>query len=125
MLTQPTTADSLTTKSSNWKACLSEPDIELRRLRAEKARRNLHEFVVQSWFILEPGTPFVDGIHVEAICLHLQAVSEGRIANLIINVPPGHAKSLLTAVFWPAWVWIDNPQIRWLFASYAADTECA
>ena len=93
MLTQPTTADSLTTKSSNWKACLSEPDIELRRLRAEKARRNLHEFVVQSWFILEPGTPFVDGIHVEAICLHLQAVSEGRIANLIINVPPGHAKS--------------------------------
>jgi len=39
---------------------------------------------------------------------------------LIINVPPGHAKSLLTAVFWPAWVWIDNPQTRWLFASYSA-----
>ena len=70
--------------------------------------------------MLEPATPFLQGLHVEAICQHLQAVTEGRIGNLIINVPPGHAKSLLTAVFWPAWVWIANPQTRWLFASYSA-----
>jgi len=55
---------------------------------------------------------------VHAICEHLQAVTEGRIRNLLINVPPGHAKSLLAAVFWPAWVWIDHPQARWLFSSY-------
>jgi predicted phage terminase large subunit-like protein len=24
-------------------------------------------------------------------------------------------------VFWPAWVWISQPEIRWLFASYAAE----
>jgi hypothetical protein len=54
--------------------------------------------------VLEPSTPFVDGLHIQAICLHLQAITEGRLAHLIINVPPGHAKSLLTAVFWPAWV---------------------
>jgi len=120
MPTLPTTPDSPPLNSSNWKACLSELELELRRLRAEKARRNLHEFVVQAWPILEPATPFVNGIHVEAICQHLQAVTEGRIANLIINVPPGHAKSLLTAVFWFAWVWIDHPCTRWLFASYAS-----
>jgi hypothetical protein len=51
----------------------------------------------------------------------LQAVTEGRLRNLIINVPPGHAKSLRAGVFWPAWVWIDRPQTRWLFASYAAN----
>ena len=68
--------------------------------------------------MLEPDTPFVDGIHMRAICEHLQAVTEGRIGNLIINVPPGHAKSLLTAVFWPAWVWIHHPETRWLFSSY-------
>ena len=73
-------------------------------LRAEKARRRLYEFVVQARRVLEPGARFVDGTHVHAICEHLQAVTEGRIRNLIINVPPGHAKSLLTAVFWPAWV---------------------
>ena len=89
-------------------------------LRAEKARRHLYEFVVQAWHVLEPGARFVDGIHVHAICGHLQAVTQGRIRNLIINVPPGHAKSLLTAVFWPAWVWIDRPETRWLFASYSA-----
>jgi hypothetical protein len=46
------------------------------------------------------GTEFVEGLHIDAICSHLQAVTEGRIRNLIINVPPGHAKSLLTGVFW-------------------------
>jgi predicted phage terminase large subunit-like protein len=84
----------------------------------EKARRNLHEFVQQAWPVLEPQTPFVDGMHMHAVCEHLQAVSQGRIGNLIVNIPPGHAKSLLTAVFWPAWVWIDHPETRWLFSSY-------
>lgn len=58
------------------------------------------------------------GIHIDAICEHLQAVTENQISNLIINVPPGHAKSLLVCVFWPAWVWINHPEARWLFASY-------
>ena len=69
---------------------------------AEFAARSLGQFVRQAWHVLEPDVPFVDGLHVSAICDHLQAVTEGRIRNLIINVPPGHAKSLLTAVFWPA-----------------------
>jgi hypothetical protein len=120
MLIQTTTADLPRMNSDNWKACLSEPEIELRRLKAEKARRQFYEFVVQAWHVLEPTTPFVNGIHVEAISEHLQAVTEGRIRNLIINVPPGHAKSLLVSVFWPAWVWIHSPQTRWLFASYNA-----
>ena len=47
-------------------------------LRAEKARRHLCEFVVQAWHVLEPGARFVDGIHVHAICGHLQAVTPFR-----------------------------------------------
>ena len=73
---------------------------------------------MQAWPILEPATEFVDGFHIDAICDHLQAVTQGRIGNLFINVPPGHAKSLLIAVFWPAWTWIDSPQSRWLYSSY-------
>ena len=90
-------------------------------LEAEKARRQLREFVRQAWHVPEPETPFIDGIHLDAICQHLQAVSEGQVQNLIINVPPGHAKSLLTAVFWPAWVWINHPEARWLFSSNRVD----
>lgn len=89
-------------------------------LKAEKARRRLREFVEQAWHVLEPSTVFVPGMACEAICEHVQAVSENRIRDLIINVPPGSAKSLLTAVFWPAWVWIDHPETRWIFSSYNA-----
>jgi hypothetical protein len=84
----------------------------------EMARRSLYEFVRQAWPVLEPQTSFVEGMHVLAVCDHLQAVSDGSIRNLIVNIPPGHAKSLLVAVFWPAWVWIRHPGSRWLFSSY-------
>ena len=110
---------SQTKNSNNWKDYLNEPQLQLMVLKAEKARRWFHEFVVQAWPVLEPETPFVDGLHVHAVCDHLQAITEGRIPNLIVNIPPGgHAKSLLTAVFWPAWVWIRHPEARWLFSSY-------
>jgi hypothetical protein len=120
MLLPTTTVDLPPRNSNNSKPYLSAPEIELRAVRAEKARRSLYEFVLQAWPIVEPATPFVNGIHVEAICQHLQAVSEGKIGNLIINVPPGHAKSLLAAVLWPAWHWISRPATRWLFASYSS-----
>jgi len=114
------TPNSPMNRSTNSKPSWSPPKLRRRQLQAEKARRSLYEFVVQAWPILEPTTSFVCGIHVQAICQHLQAVSEGRIRNLIINVPPGHAKSLLAAVLWPAWVWTQRPGTRWLFASYSA-----
>jgi hypothetical protein len=104
----------LTPYNGSWK----EPQFQLELVKAEKARRSLKKFVTQAWEILEPSNSFVDGIHIGAICENLQAVTEGRIAHLIINVPPGHAKSMLVAIFWPAWVWIDHPEARWLFASY-------
>src|SRR5712692_1392795 len=117
-MTQSITPSLRTNSSNNSTPSWSRPVLSRIHVRAEKARRSLHEFVVQGWRVLEPDTPFVDGIHVRAICEHLQAVSEGRIRDLIINIPPGHAKSLLTAVFWPAWVWIDHSEARWLFSSY-------
>lgn len=55
------------------------------------------------WHIVEPDRPFVRGWAIEAICLHLEAVTDGRINRLLMNVPPGFCKSLTTDVFWPAW----------------------
>jgi predicted phage terminase large subunit-like protein len=43
--------------------------------------------------------------HIDAICQHLEAVTNGRIQRLLINVPPGCMKSLLVSVLWPAWEW--------------------
>lgn len=73
----------------------------------------------EAWHVLEPSTPFVDGWHIKVICEHLEAVTHGKIHRLVINIPPRHAKSLIVAVFWPCWVWTQQPGTRWLFASYA------
>jgi hypothetical protein len=67
---------------------LIENRLQPLRLKAEKARRRLHEFVVQAWHVLEPDTPFVDGLHVHAICEHLQAVTERRIRIYRAVLPP-------------------------------------
>src|SRR6185436_7836194 len=118
-MNQPLITPYLTTKNSiKSRTFMNAPEFRLERVKTERAQRSFKAFVKQAWPILEPTAEFVDGLHVDAICSHLQAVTEGRIANLIINVPPGHAKSLLTAVFWPAWAWIDYPESRWLFSSY-------
>lgn len=49
-------------------------------------------FVRDFWHVLEPGTKFVEGWPLEAICEHLEAVTFGEITNLLINVPPGFMK---------------------------------
>ena len=80
---------------------------------------HLFDFVEEAWQVVEPGTRFVSSWHVKAICEHLEACTRGEISRLVINIPPRCMKSLLVSVFWPAWVWITQPQSRWLFASYA------
>jgi hypothetical protein len=49
---------------------------------------------------LEPRTrKLIEGWPLEAICLHLEAITFGDIKRVLINVPPGFMKSLLTDVF--------------------------
>jgi predicted phage terminase large subunit-like protein len=98
---------------------LAKPNA-LAKVERELAERSFYEFVLQAWHVTEPVTPFVDGWHIGAIIEHLEAVSLGQIRNLLINVPPRHMKSLLVSVFWPAWEWIRNPHLRYLYSSYAA-----
>ena len=79
-------------------------------------------FVRYFWSVLEPETPFVDGWPLWAMCEHLEAVTFGDITRLLINVPPGFMKSLLTDVFWPAWEWgpMKRTHYRYIAFSYSA-----
>lgn len=81
--------------------------------------RRLSHFAEKSWHLLEPGRLFIPGWHIDAIAEHLQAVIDGQLRNLVINIPPRHMKSLLVSVLFPAWGWTRRPNLRWLFASYA------
>lgn len=87
----------------------------------ELARRSLAHFIRQAWHVVEPDTELLWNWHIDAIAEHLEAVSDGRIRRLLINVPPGHMKSLIVCVFWPAWMWLHQPGWRALFGSYSAD----
>lgn len=71
----------------------------------ELAARSLAEFAKMAWPILEPATKLEWGWALDAICEHLEAVTRGDVLRLLMNVPPGCMKSLLTGVIWPAWEW--------------------
>jgi hypothetical protein len=105
--------------SSSFALLMTRPSLR-DEIDAEMASRRLGEFVRQAWPVVEPSTPFVPGWHIDAIIEHLEAVTYGQIRNLLMNVPPRHMKSLLVAVFWPAWEWIRWPERRWLYSSYGA-----
>ena len=87
--------------------------------KAELARRHLYDFMKLHWKHMEPEAPFRDNWHVGAVCDHLEAVERGHIHKLVINVPPGFAKSLSVCVSFPAWVWTRRPTWQAIFTSYA------
>lgn len=58
-----------------------------------------------AWHVLEPAAELKWGWCLDAICDHLQAVHNGQIKRLLMNVPPGCMKSLTTGVLFPAWEW--------------------
>lgn len=107
---------------------LSQPEHRLAlrgAIEAEKlARRqiaSLAEFVKAAWAIVEPETPMEWAPYLDLICAKLEAVHAGLIRHLVICIPPGHMKSLLVAVFFPAWQWLDRPGERLLFLANSDD----
>ena len=104
-------------------------DIEkqLQELDRADCEDNLYTFLKNAWRYIDSST-FTDGWPIEAVAEHLQAVADGEIKRLIINIPPRCAKSSLTSVAFPAWVWAQpekfwgptsGPGVQFLHASYA------
>lgn len=98
---------------------------------AVRARcKRLSVFVREAWKHIPELTfvPYVEGWHIEFICLHLEAITFGRFLDmglqnrLKVNVPPGTMKSLLISVFWPAWEWANGfAHYQYLTTSYRED----
>lgn len=78
-----------------------------------------YTFIRDAWKVVEPATEYVDNWHIGAIAEHLQAVTDGQIRDLLINMPPRFMKSTIVSVIWPVWEWAFKPATRWLYASYA------
>ena len=83
-------------------------------------RNDLMQFTRYFWHVNDPATPMVEGWPLEAIADHLMSCADGHIKRLILNVPPGSMKSLMSSVFFPAWLWgpMEMPHLRFICASY-------
>lgn len=101
---------------------------QLRAIEKRKCELSLVEFIKAAWHVVEPGKPYVHNWHMDFLCAHLEAISEGHVLDdgtlynrLLTNVPPGTMKSLLTNVFFPAWEWGPRalPHLRYLCASHS------
>jgi predicted phage terminase large subunit-like protein len=91
---------------------------------AERLEDSFIEFVENAWRHIDPAE-FQRSFVVEAMAEHLQAVADGQIKRLLINVPPRCAKTLLASVCFPAWLWcqryrtyLKGPQCKILAGSY-------
>lgn len=91
----------------------------MREIVREKAERTLPAFIEQAWAVIEPGTPYVDNWHIHLIGEYMQAINQGQIKRLIINIPPRNMKSIEATVCYPAWTWIKAPEKRFIKVSYA------
>jgi predicted phage terminase large subunit-like protein len=102
-----------------------DADEWLRGLDRADCEDSLYTFLEYAWRWIDPS-PFVPGWPMEAICEHLQAVVDGDIRKLVINIPPRMGKSTICSVAFPAWVWAQRydsptsgPSVPLLHASYA------
>jgi predicted phage terminase large subunit-like protein len=97
--------------------------------RAE-CEESLYSFISHCWSIIEPAMPFSPNWHIEFICDHLEAITNGvefedgtKYNRLLVNIPPGCMKSLLVNCFWPLWEWgpKNMPSTRYICVSHSQD----
>lgn len=92
----------------------------------EYSKRSFYNFF-KLFFSKVESNPYVDNYHIKLICDSLQKKYEcwekyddgDIIKDLLINLPPGSSKSLMVSVFFPAWLWLINPKIKIITASYS------
>lgn len=105
-------------KYEEKEAGLTAQDLEVRAM----CEASVINFSRHAWNILEPKSrEMKTGWALDAMAEHLTAVTNGEINRLVISVPPGFMKSMMTKIFWPAWEWgpQKRPDIRYVTAAYA------
>jgi hypothetical protein len=72
-------------------------------------RADFYSFMLRCFAELNPGASFLPSWHIEVMAAKLQAVRDGRMRRLIINIPPRHLKSLAASTALPAWLLGHDP----------------
>ena len=94
-------------------------EIAINERKRRTSSNSLAAYIKAAWPMIEPKHPFVSGWHIDAISEHLEAVRRGQIRNLLINIPPRHAKSTIVSVAFPSWVWSTSPEFKFMYGSHS------
>jgi len=86
---------------------------------AELLASDLAAFAKYVWPILEPRRTLHWSWHFDYLCEVLALVKQRELRRVIINVPPRTLKSTLITIIFPIWIWISEPEHRFLIASYS------
>jgi hypothetical protein len=84
-------------------------------LTREKCHTNFLEFVKAMW----PG--FIHGRHHAVMAKKFEAIAEGKLKRLIINMPPRHTKSEFASYLLPAWFLGKYPNKKIIQSSNTAE----
>ena len=82
--------------------------------RADKSE-NFMSFVKHAW------PQFIEGAHHKIYGEKLQAVADGKIKRLIINMPPRHTKSEFASYLFPTWLMGRRPNLKIIQSTHTAE----
>jgi phage terminase large subunit-like protein len=90
-----------------------------RRRDADDIKRSFRRFWDHFWPLIEPTREQLPSVAVEGVTAALQAVADGRIKRLVVEMPPGVGKSKMGPVAFPAWLLLrTNGRARVMAGSY-------
>ena len=103
--------DSSELETLKKKLLLRQKTFQLKTL----AQSNFLKFVKQVW------PEFVEGPHHIQIAEKFQALAEGKINRLIVNMPPRHTKSEFASFLFPAWMMGRDPRLKIIQTTHTAE----
>ena len=75
-------------------------------------QKSLGDFIPAAWRHAGEPRAFLSNWHIDLLADHLMAVARREIKGpgpLVFTMPPRHMKSRAVNVFFPAWVWAQDP----------------
>ena len=103
------------------RAAMLQPKLLVRELN----NRSFYEFLVYFWPEVS-GQTFKPNWHVKYLCDELQKIAENladgkpKLYDLIVNIPPGTTKTIITSIMFPAWCWTRWYWMKFICISYSA-----
>ena len=87
----------------------------------EKRKMQKDQIAFSDYFFRSRREVFIENAHHKQIADTLKDVEQGKIKNLLINIPPRYGKTQLAVIDWMARCLAINPKAKFIHLSYSDD----